>query len=215
MSRTIYALLIAIDDYPSPIPKLRGCVNDIEAFASYLSERVAKDKGVAIKLKTLKNGEATRQAVVDAFSDHLGKAKKGDVALFYYSGHGSQEQAPEEFWKLEPDHLDETLVLFDSRSPGSWDLADKEIAKLIGDVAAKGPHVAVILDCCHSGSGTREIETVVRRADGPSSPADRVVPRFRSRGRGGIRQPKRHGERREPVRPAGGAACSVRGLPRR
>ena len=84
--------------------------------------------------------------------------------LFYYSGHGSQEQAPEEFWKLEPDHLDETLVLFDSRSPGSWDLADKEIAKLIGDVAAKGPHVAVILDCCHSGSGTREIETVVRRA---------------------------------------------------
>ena len=53
---------------------------------------------------------------------------------------------------------------FDSRSPGSWDLADKEIAKLIGDVAAKGPHVAVILDCCHSGSGTREIDTVVRRA---------------------------------------------------
>ncbi|MGZ3318556.1 MAG: caspase family protein, partial [Isosphaeraceae bacterium] len=155
MSRTIYALLVAIDDYPSPIPKLRGCVNDIEAFGSYLSERVAKDKGVAIKLRTLKNGEATRQAVVDAFSNHLGKAKKGDVALLYYSGHGSQEQAPEEFWKLEPDHLDETLVLFDSRSPGSWDLADKEIAKLIGDVAAKGPHVAVILDCCHSGSGTR------------------------------------------------------------
>ncbi|MGZ3396350.1 MAG: DUF7379 domain-containing protein, partial [Isosphaeraceae bacterium] len=61
-------------------------------------------------------------------------------------------------------NLDDTLVLFDSRSPGSWDLADKETAKLIADVAAKGPHVAVILDCCHSGSGTREIETVVRRA---------------------------------------------------
>src|SRR5208337_1507608 len=163
-SRTMYALLVGIDDYPSPIPKLRGCANDIDAFGSYLSERVAKDKGVAIKLKTLKNGKATRQAVVDAFSDHLGKAKKGDVALFYYSGHGSQEQAPEEFWKLEPDHLDETLVLFDSRNKGSWDLADKEIAKLIGDVAAKGPHVAVILDCCHSGSGTREIQTVVRHA---------------------------------------------------
>ena len=164
MSRSIYALLVAIDDYPSPIPKLRGCVNDIDAFATYLSERVAKDKGVSLKLKTLKNGEATRAAVVDAFRGHLGQATKGDVALFYYSGHGSQEQAPEEFWKLEPDHLDETLVCFDSRSPGSWDLADKEIAKLIGDVAAKGPHVSVILDCCHSGSGTREIDTVVRRA---------------------------------------------------
>jgi pimeloyl-ACP methyl ester carboxylesterase len=164
MSRTIYALLIAIDDYSPPVPKLRGCVNDIDAFATYLSERIAKDRGVSLQLKTLKNGEATRQAVVDAYRDHLGQAKKGDVALFYYSGHGSQEQAPEEFWKLEPDHLDETLVLFDSRGQGSWDLADKEIAKLIGEVAANGPHVAVILDCCHSGSGTREIDTVVRRA---------------------------------------------------
>ena len=111
----------------------------------------------------MKNGEATRQAVIDAFRGHLGQAQKGDVALFYYSGHGSQEQAPEEFWKLEPDRLDETLVCVDSRSPGSWDLADKEIGKLIGEVATKGPHVAVILDCCHSGSGTREVETVVRR----------------------------------------------------
>jgi len=164
MSRTIYAFLVAIDDYPSPIPKLRGCVNDIDAFAAYLSERVAGNKGVALKLKTLKNGEATRAAIVDGFRGHLGQAKKGDVALFCYSGHGSQEQAPEEFWKIEPDHLDETLVCFDSRSAGSWDLADKEIAKLIGEVAAKGPHFAVILDCCHSGSGTREIESVVRRA---------------------------------------------------
>jgi len=176
MSRTIHAVLIGIDDYPRPIPKLRGCVNDVEAFAAYLSERVATDKGVALKLRTLKNGEATRQAVIDAFSGHLGQARKGDVAIFYYSGHGSQEQAPEEFWKLEPDHLDETLVCFDSRSPGSWDLADKEIAKLIGDVAAQGPHVAVIFDCCHSGSGTREIETVVRRA--PSDLRRRPIESF-------------------------------------
>jgi hypothetical protein len=164
MTRKINALLVGIDDYPSPIPKLRGCVNDIEAFSDYLSERVATAKGVALNLKTLKNGEATREAVIDGFRTLLGKAKKGDVALFYYSGHGSQAQAPEEFWNIEPDHLNETLVLFDSRSEGSWDLADKEIAKLIGEVSSKGAHIAVILDCCHSGSGTREVETVVRRA---------------------------------------------------
>ncbi len=164
MSRAIYALLIALDEYPRPIPSLRGCVNDIDAFAAYLDERVAKDKGVALNLKTLKNSEATRQAVVDGFRTHLGNAQKGDVALFYYSGHGSQENAPEEFWKIEPDQLDETLVCFDSRDPGNWDLADKELAKLISEVAARGPHVAVILDCCHSGSGTRDVGTVVRRA---------------------------------------------------
>jgi len=166
MSRTIYALLIGIDDYQPPVPKLRGCVNDIEAFAEYLSERVAKDKGVGLELKTLKNKEATREAVVDTFREHLGKAKEGDVAIFYYAGHGSQEQAPEEFWILEPDHLDETLVLYDSREKDKWDLADKEIAKLIGDVAARGPHVSVIMDCCHSGSGTRDVslDSAVRRA---------------------------------------------------
>ena len=164
MSRAVYALLVGIDDYPRPIPPLRGCVNDLDAFAAYLSERVAKDKGVALNLKTLKNAEATRQAVIDGFRTHLGNAQKGDVAVFCYSGHGSQEQSPEEFWTIEPDHLDETLVCFDSRNPGNWDLADKELAKLINEVAAKEPHVAVILDCCHSGSGTREIGTVVRRA---------------------------------------------------
>ena len=164
MSRTIYALLVGIDAYPAPIPALSGCVNDIESFAASLQERVNQDKGVTLRLKTLKNAEATRKTVIDSFRVHFGLAKTGDVVLFYYSGHGSQEPSPAEFWAIEPDHLDETLVCYDSRSPGGWHLADKEIAKLIGEVAANGPHVAAILDCCHSGSGTRDAE-VVRRIE--------------------------------------------------
>ncbi|WZO96077.1 caspase family protein [Isosphaeraceae bacterium EP7] len=164
VSRTVYALLVGIDEYPHPNPKLRGCVNDIDVFADYLGERGGESQGVAIEIRKLTNAEATRDAVIRGFREHLARAGSGDVALFYFSGQGSQEQSPEEFWKIEPDHLDETLVCVDSRTPGSWDLADKEIAKLIGELAAKGPHVAVILDCCHSGSGTRAIESVVRRA---------------------------------------------------
>jgi hypothetical protein len=61
MRRTIHSLLVAMDDYSRPFPELQGCINDIDAFASYLSERVAKDKGVAINLKTLENGETTRR----------------------------------------------------------------------------------------------------------------------------------------------------------
>jgi len=80
MPRTIHALLVAIDDYPRPIPELQGCINDIDAFASYLSERVANDKGVAIKLKTLKDGEATRQAVIQAFRP------RGQTYFQVYSG---------------------------------------------------------------------------------------------------------------------------------
>ena len=37
---TIYALLVGIDDYPAPVPKLRGCVNDIKGMREYLEARI-------------------------------------------------------------------------------------------------------------------------------------------------------------------------------
>jgi hypothetical protein len=168
--KIIYALLVGIDDYSPPVPKLRGCVNDIRELEQYLQARIDpgdREHDDILKLKVLLNQEATRQAVIRAFREHLGQAGPEDVTLFCYSGHGSQEKAPEPFWKIEPDHLDETLVLYDSRVEGSWDLADKELAKLITEVSAGGAHVVVLLDCCHSGSGTRApelAETAVRRA---------------------------------------------------
>ena len=166
MSRNIYALLVGIDEYVSPVPPLKGCVNDITAVKEYLEGRLVTD-GYQLHLRTLFNQEATRQAIIDGFRQHLCQASSEDVAFFYYAGHGSREESPEAFWILEPDRLDETLVCYDSRRPGSWDLADKELAKLIAEVAEKNPHIAIIMDCCHSGSGTRgdlEGETAVRKA---------------------------------------------------
>jgi len=157
MERTIYALLVGIDQYPAPVNPLRGCVNDIQRVKTLLEERVS-GAGDQLKPLVLTDDKATRQAIIDGFRDHLGQAGQNDVALFYYSGHGSQEPAPPEFWHLEPDKLDETLVCWDSRLPGNWDLADKELAHLIAEVAAKQAHVTIILDCCHSGSGTRKAE---------------------------------------------------------
>ncbi len=166
MTRNIYALLVGIDEYISPVPPLKGCVNDIMAVKEYLQKRVSED-GYQLHLRTILNQNATRQAIIDAFRQHLCQANSEDVAFFYFAGHGSQEEAPEEFWSLEPDRLNETLVCYDSRSPGSWDLADKELAKLIAEVAVSNPHIAMIMDCCHSGSGTRgdlAAETAVRKA---------------------------------------------------
>jgi len=150
MSRNIYALLVGINHYKSPtIPLLKGCLNDVKAVADYLQERVERKENIC--LKTLFNEKATRQAIIDGFREHLCQANSNDIALFYYSGHGSQEQAPEEFWYIEPDHLNETIVCWDSRTENGWDLADKELAVLIAEVAQKNPHILVILDCCHSG----------------------------------------------------------------
>jgi pimeloyl-ACP methyl ester carboxylesterase len=157
MSRTVYALMVGIDSYPSPVPSLRGCVNDITAMEQFLRARIAS-QDIALNLLPLKNEQATRQAVIDGFLHHLTQAGPQDVALFYYSGHGSQERTPPEFWHLEPDRLDETLVCFDSRLPGNYDLADKELSKLIAGVAKNDTHVLIILDSCHSGSGTRAFD---------------------------------------------------------
>ncbi|WP_051470052.1 caspase family protein [Fischerella sp. PCC 9605] len=173
MAKNIYALLVGIDEYDPasivPIPSLQGCVNDISAVEAYLRERVARDREWNLVEPTdqpwiLINENATRQAIINGFRQHLCNADSEDVVLFYYAGHGAQEKSPQEFWNLEPDRLDETLVCYDSRTAGSRDLADKEIAYLISKVAEKNPHVVVILDCCHSGSGTRDPEVTVRQA---------------------------------------------------
>lgn len=117
MARTVYALLVGIDRYSSPVPPLAGCVNDIRRVDAYLRERVAGDEH-RYDARVLLDGQATREALIDGFRTHLRQAGPDDAALFYFSGHGSQEPAPPEFWALEPDRLNETLVCFDSRLAG-------------------------------------------------------------------------------------------------
>jgi pimeloyl-ACP methyl ester carboxylesterase len=176
VARNIYALLVGIDNYDAPVRPLRGCVNDIRNIETLLQAR-AQAGGDGFHAKVLTDIAATREAIVEGFRQHLGQAKADDVALFYYSGHGSQQKSPPEFWHLEPDRLDETLVCHDSRKPGSWDLADKELAQLIAEVAEKEAHVTVILDCCHSGSGTRNVDQEgIRRV--PTDERDRPLNAF-------------------------------------
>ena len=166
MTHNIYALLVGIDAYSHPVPPLQGCVNDIRAIAEYLQGRVTQ-ANYQLHLRTLTDYDATRQGIIDGFRQHLSQAKSGDIALFYYAGHGSQEQAPPEFWNIEPDRLNETIVCYDSRRQGGWDLADKELGKLISEVSQNNPHTLIIMDCCHSGSGTRgelELDIAVRKA---------------------------------------------------
>lgn len=154
--RAVHALFVGIDAYPSGTGPLEGCVNDVVHMRDLLGMRL-KESADRFAPLLLTDEQATRNNIIRAWRDHLGQAGPGDVALFYYAGHGSQEQAPPEFWDFEPDRRNETLVCFDSRLSGGWHLADKELAQLISEVTAAGPHLIVILDCCHSGGGTREL----------------------------------------------------------
>ncbi|MDX1907691.1 MAG: caspase family protein [Bacteroidia bacterium] len=149
----LFVLLTGINQYPSPVPSLSGCVNDVRTVADFL-----RDTYPDPAILSLLDGDATRQNVIDGFRKHLAQAGKGDSVYFHYSGHGSRENAPVEFHRFVPDRKNETLVLADSRKPGGLDLADKELAVLIKEVADRGATVTVVVDACHSGSITRNAD---------------------------------------------------------
>lgn len=154
------ALLIGINDYhpASSVRPLRGCHNDVMAMHQFLYERFRDQIPDDSHVRVLLDQQADRQGVVSAFREHLAQAGPDDTALVYYSGHGSYGVTAAEFQSTAPDRQEEGWVLYDSRCEGGYDLADKEIALLLERVAARGAHVVVIADSCHSGSVTRSDE---------------------------------------------------------
>lgn len=163
---TLYALCVGINDYQY-VPKLGGCVPDATNVYNYLA-RTSANTDFKFSGKMLLDAEATKANVVEAFKQHLGQAKPGDVAFFYFSGHGAEEDADAVFWDASQKKTLNTIVCYDSRSPqGITDLADKELRYLIHGVTgdAKGdaaPHFVLIMDSCHSGDVTRDAELIPR-----------------------------------------------------
>ena len=157
MSR-LFALLTGVKDYhpQSRVRSLTGCVNDVNNIATWLQKRFAAND---LQIKKLLNEEATRQGVIDTFISHLinnPDIKPGDIVLFYYSGHGSFATSNPAFSEWDSEGKDETLVLYDSRCTGNFDLADKELRLLLSRIPAHAS-IVVIVDSCHSGSITRNI----------------------------------------------------------
>ncbi|MCX6046963.1 MAG: caspase family protein, partial [Chloroflexi bacterium] len=159
---TLYALIIGIDQYDprSRIPNLRGCVTDADSIESVLTHQFGVPSTQILKLT---NEQATHDAIQQAFRTHLiANAQKwrqtdaGNASpefIFHYSGHGSQAR---DETGTEPDGMDETLVAHNSRLPGIFDIKDWELGQWIEELNQFTDHVTIILDCCHSGSGTRD-----------------------------------------------------------
>jgi len=156
MPKTIYALLVGINDYPTPVPKLSGCVPDVNAVEAYLLGL----SGTEVKFEILTDKAATKNKIVAGFRDHLSKAGPDDVAFFYFSGHGTQEDADEVFWQAEPSRRLQSLVCYDGivKKNGQQQynlLADKELRYLLHELSETGAHILTVFDCCHSGDTTR------------------------------------------------------------
>ncbi len=146
------ALLVGINTYAAA--PLYGCVTDVELQRELLVHRFGfNPKDILI----VTDNQATRQGILDAFEDHLIKqAKPGDIAVFHYSGHGSQVTDPD---KDTADGLNGTLVPVDTAygsEKGRQTTNDimGHTLFLLGS-AVQTDNLTVILDSCFSGGGKR------------------------------------------------------------
>ena len=143
------ALLIGINRYKIPGADLRGCVNDVDNLRKALTQYY----GFAAKdIKALTDLLATKKSMQSEIGKLLKGAKRGDVLLLHYSGHGSN--VPDKNGD-EADHRDEILCPtdLDWKDP----LLDDWLRKTFDPLPA-GVNLTVIMDCCHSGSNTRKIQ---------------------------------------------------------
>lgn len=181
----VFALVVGINDYRGQIPRLNGCLKDVDQVAGYLRKKFG-DPGKApattvlngagnghasggspiqvetdgrLQLCTLTDSQATYDNIVRGFREHLSNATDKDTVWFHFSGHGAEQFAAPEFKALDPNGKDQALVCYreENDTNSQLFLADKELAVLLHEVSKKRPHIVVSLDACHSGSGTRDL----------------------------------------------------------
>jgi hypothetical protein len=158
------ALLVGINQYPTS--PLRGCLNDVEdwhklitSVGGYTPENV----------RALCDERATTQGIKDRLAWLKEGAKPGDEVFFQFSGHGSQVRDRGVQDELA-DHMDEIICPVDL----DWEqkvITDDDLADWIAGFPT-GVRITVVLDSCHSGSGTRELRPPM---ENPHYKADRYI----------------------------------------
>jgi hypothetical protein len=145
------ALLIGINNYPPGIRSLKGCLTDLEMQRELLIHRFGFNPQ---DIQEVKDEKATRENILAAFEEHLiQQAKPGDVVVFHFSGHGSRVIDPTPIGNRR---LNSTLVPYNSATESDnivRDIMGRTLFLLMS--AIRTENLTVILDCCHSGGGTR------------------------------------------------------------
>lgn len=163
------ALLVGINDY-APVgpggPDLRGCVNDVRDMANTLNA-LGIVPATPKRMRILTDERATRAAILEGITWLVSAAKKGDVLVFHYSGHGSYviDTSGD-----EPDGKDETICPHDYATAGM--IRDDDLREALAGIP-EGANLDVIFDSCHSGTTTRSLPVL-----GPDGPEDYIANRF-------------------------------------
>lgn len=143
------AVLIGVNRYRIPGNDLRGCVPDVKNMANLLQRQYEFESG---DISLITDFDATKEAIQSAVTGLIREARRGDVLLVHYSGHGSN--VPDDNGD-EDDNRDEILCPTDL----DWNdpLRDDWLRNVFDGLGA-GVSLTVITDCCHSGTITRALE---------------------------------------------------------
>jgi uncharacterized caspase-like protein len=136
-----YALVIGIDDYPAPLPKLKTAVNDAKSFAGLLNSKYG------FQVTMLLNQDATRDKILDAIAHFRKSLAENDSFLIYYAGHGSYDRGTDKGYWLPVDADPDPLIT-------SRDVSADDLITQVRGLAAR--HVIVISDSCFSGDLSRD-----------------------------------------------------------
>lgn len=160
-----YALFIGINTYENEkVANLSACIQDAQRLLTYIEANL-NEAEYELKPKTLFTGSETlptRHNIIEAIQTHLGQAKKEDMVLLFYAGHGSKEKAPPNF--NEADGNFQTLVPCDARNRTETggtirNILDKELRFLLHQLwEVERPEIVFIQDSCHSTGASRASE---------------------------------------------------------
>lgn len=160
-----HAIVIGINEYIEPtISDLKYCLNDANGMNDRLLQRGWHDSEITLLL----DGEATKDAILQAIGSAVDSCGPEDYILVYFSGHGSSvsDSSGDEY-----DGVDEAIVPVDFvwGDPSTLVLDDELGASFGGCPTEKG---VFIFDSCNSGG---IVSTLMQASAGVQSryfPAD-------------------------------------------
>jgi hypothetical protein len=140
------AVCIGINNYPGIFNDLKGCVNDAKDWSELLT-------GLGFDVSLMLDSQATRQNVKAALQGLVNGTNAGDIAVFTYSGHGTQVLDAS---SDEGDPYDEAMSVYDGT------IVDDELRAILKGIHPQATLV-VISDSCFSGSVTRVAALAAQR----------------------------------------------------